>query len=595
MPQPSHRVLVLAFLSSLLAGPVAAQTLPAGWTQVREVQIHETAGTNLTDYQVPLDIDTATLIGAGSLNADGSDLRFTVACTADPSDDATFLPYWIDPSTMGSGATRVWVKVPAIPASGFTHVLMYYGNPGATAMSAFSVFSGPFSATDNLNYQNAGGVTNSQRGFRFTPNGPVFVTQLGKNEPTGSVRYITLFDFATQAKLEQIQVSGPAAQYSYVDLPVMLKLEQGRDYVLEMYQGGADGYYYGGTPQTSPPLTYRDMRYCNGCTQDTFPTNYLNAIHYGYPDMTVYWAAPRPASEVTVTIGTPCTATTTCNADCSPAACGDTIVNAANNEECDDGNADDTDACVAGCTNATCGDGFVHAGVEECDDQNNDDTDACITTCVNAICGDGFLRAGVEQCDDNNFDGGDLCTNACGPATCGDGYVHVGVEECDDGNADMLDGCFSSCLIGHCGDGIIWLGVEECEDGNTSNTDACKNDCTFAECGDGFVFAAFEDCDDGNTTAGDGCSSKCRIEVADDGGAPDGGGPDGGDVDTGNGDGAGDGDTEADPDAGVGDIDDPTDPTLGGGGGCAATSGSWAVMLGGVVVALVLSRRSRRR
>jgi hypothetical protein len=31
----------------------------------------------------------------------------------------------------------------------------------------------------------------------------------------------------------------------------------------------------------------------------------------------------------------------------------------AGTEECDDGNADDTDECIAGCILATCGDGFI--------------------------------------------------------------------------------------------------------------------------------------------------------------------------------------------------------------------------------------------
>ncbi|MCA9656707.1 MAG: DUF4215 domain-containing protein, partial [Myxococcales bacterium] len=42
-----------------------------------------------------------------------------------------------------------------------------------------------------------------------------------------------------------------------------------------------------------------------------------------------------------------------------------------------------------------CGDGVVAAG-EECDDGNADNTDACLSTCVLARCGDGVVQAGVE-------------------------------------------------------------------------------------------------------------------------------------------------------------------------------------------------------
>ncbi|MBK8266581.1 MAG: hypothetical protein IPK80_35310 [Nannocystis sp.] len=41
-------------------------------------------------------------------------------------------------------------------------------------------------------------------------------------------------------------------------------------------------------------------------------------------------------------------------------SCGDGEVSAF--EECDDGNADNTDMCTDACTNALCGDGFVQPG-----------------------------------------------------------------------------------------------------------------------------------------------------------------------------------------------------------------------------------------
>ena len=34
----------------------------------------------------------------------------------------------------------------------------------------------------------------------------------------------------------------------------------------------------------SSKLTYGDMRYCNSCTENTFPTGFLSNYHYGYPD-----------------------------------------------------------------------------------------------------------------------------------------------------------------------------------------------------------------------------------------------------------------------------------------------------------------------
>jgi hypothetical protein len=79
---------------------------------------------------------------------------------------------------------------------------------------------------------------------------------------------------------------------------------------------------------------------------------------------------------------------------------------------------------------AVCGDG-VPAGAEECDDGDADDTNACLSTCVLATCGDGFVQAGVEACDGGAVVGGSCsptCTVTCNP----------GVGDC---NADPVDGC----------------------------------------------------------------------------------------------------------------------------------------------------------
>ncbi|MFN8396391.1 MAG: T9SS type A sorting domain-containing protein [Bacteroidia bacterium] len=59
----------------------------------------------------------------------------------------------------------------------------------------------------------------------------------------------------------------------------------GTQYVLELFQGTGDGYYFGSSSQIGQHLTYFDMKYCNSCTQNTFPTSTLSNYHYGYPDL----------------------------------------------------------------------------------------------------------------------------------------------------------------------------------------------------------------------------------------------------------------------------------------------------------------------
>ena len=131
-----------------------------------------------------------------------------------------------------------------------------------------------------------------------------------------------------------------------------------------------------------------------------------------------------------------------CDADCSPAECGDATVNQSAGEACDDGNDDDTDDCVAGCQLASCGDGLVQEGVEDCDDGNDDDTDDCVEGCAAASCGDGFTQEGVEECDDGDDVDDDECANDCTlpPALCQNGSLQLGVAPggammvCDDPN-----------------------------------------------------------------------------------------------------------------------------------------------------------------
>jgi len=78
-----------------------------------------------------------------------------------------------------------------------------------------------------------------------------------------------------------------------------------------------------------------------------------------------------------------------------------------------------------------CGDGVSNpAADEECDDGNSDDTDECLTTCQAARCGDGVLRGdGSEVCEDGNNTNGDGCSADCqSTAVCGDGVVEAPEE-----------------------------------------------------------------------------------------------------------------------------------------------------------------------
>ena len=270
--------MILFFSGIVFSGNVNAQ--PPGWSQIRSVTITENSGANLSNYQLRLIIDTQTPIGAGQMLANGDDIRFGTTCSGN-----TPLNYWIE-GPMNSPSTVIWVKVPSIPANGMATIFMYFGNPLATSTSAIpGTFIGPHSSTDSVASGGAGGIGNSQRGFRFAPITDVLVESFGKRTPNNTTRYVTLFDFASQAILRQMQVAGPSAVYTYSSLASPIWLTPGTQYLLELFQGPLDNsYYFGTSSQIGQHLTYIDMKYCNSCTQNTFPTSTLANYHYGYPD-----------------------------------------------------------------------------------------------------------------------------------------------------------------------------------------------------------------------------------------------------------------------------------------------------------------------
>ena len=194
----------------------------------------------------------------------------------------------------------------------------------------------------------------------------------------------------------------------------------------------------------------------------------------------------------------------TCNADCTlPIRCGDSLVQGANGEDCDNGTNLDTygwnsvaatPKCGPGCKYTPyCGDSSLDSPYEQCD-QGGANVDAtvgsaqaygkCTTTCeLGGSCGDG-ITSGPEECDDgiNNGSVASACDVDC-TFKCGNGHLDAG-EQCDDGinNADnVYDACSTKCSLGpRCGDGVVQASEgEACDDG--------LNDGSYGTCGVGCV------------------------------------------------------------------------------------------------------------
>ena|GEM_PF-2726844 len=93
----------------------------SGWKYRQTITIDNTASGNaLTDYQILVVLNTTSLISQGKMNSDCSDIRFTDSY-------GTLINYWLE-SGCNSANTKIWVKVPFIPASSTQPIYLYYGN-----------------------------------------------------------------------------------------------------------------------------------------------------------------------------------------------------------------------------------------------------------------------------------------------------------------------------------------------------------------------------------------------------------------------------------------------------------------------------------
>jgi len=95
----------------------------------KPITINNSQNSNtLTDYQVLVTLDTQSLISAQKMRSDCGDIRFT------DSDGTTLLNYWLE-GGCNTTSTRIWVKVPSIPASSTKTIYIYYGKPSASSAS----------------------------------------------------------------------------------------------------------------------------------------------------------------------------------------------------------------------------------------------------------------------------------------------------------------------------------------------------------------------------------------------------------------------------------------------------------------------------
>lgn len=139
--------------------------------------------------------------------------------------------------------------------------------------------------TNNIFFGNA-------RGWRFTAGAAdIEVTQLGIAPVTDGSYTLTLWDFATHTELAQTTLGSVfGADWNWANLESPVQLQAGHDYLVMGISNtpGAAYYFSNALPSSWYPtgaIQYDDMRYCNNCTADTFPTSALNHYQYGLVDI----------------------------------------------------------------------------------------------------------------------------------------------------------------------------------------------------------------------------------------------------------------------------------------------------------------------
>jgi len=132
--------------------------LSSSWQYRRAITVDNTSNPNtLSNYQVLVILDTASLISAGKMQSTGADIRFT------DSDGLTSLSYWIE-SGINTSSTRIWVKVPNIPGSSTKTIYLYYGNPSASPASNGAntwLFFENWEGSRSANWVDGGGFTSA--------------------------------------------------------------------------------------------------------------------------------------------------------------------------------------------------------------------------------------------------------------------------------------------------------------------------------------------------------------------------------------------------------------------------------------------------
>lgn len=123
-----------------------------GWSYMMPIEVNDLSGTQLTNYQVLIQLTSSNGDLFSHAKSDGGDLRFTDSAGQE-------LSYWLKSYNSGDQTADIWVKVPSIPASDTATIKMYYGKADATTTSDPSstmIWYDDFESGSLTNYTHSG-------------------------------------------------------------------------------------------------------------------------------------------------------------------------------------------------------------------------------------------------------------------------------------------------------------------------------------------------------------------------------------------------------------------------------------------------------
>ena len=127
----------------------------SSWQYRTSHRVKENSGSDLTNYQINITLDTQNLISQGYMNSDCSDLRL-----ADSS--LRLLNFYIQNSSYdgcNTSITKIWVQLKSLKANESTLIYTYSGNNSAGSLSSeFLTFNYP--SFQNLYYVVSNDITN---------------------------------------------------------------------------------------------------------------------------------------------------------------------------------------------------------------------------------------------------------------------------------------------------------------------------------------------------------------------------------------------------------------------------------------------------